>query len=94
MNKMEQNLKDWIQQDWDQSEGNKTEMSKYRVESCLYLKLIICSLWWCFFTLVLISKKYCIKIVSWLLGFGAPLKFCAPNECLAHLTLFLELEQY
>lgn len=76
------------------SEGNTTEMSKYRVESCLYLKLIICSLWWCFFTLVLISKKYCIKIEPWLLGFGAPLKFCAPNECLAHLTLFLELEQY
>lgn len=54
--------------------------------------VIICSLRFFIFTLVLIFKKYCIKIVSWQLGFGAPLQFCAPNGCLAHLALFVGLE--
>jgi len=47
-----------------------------------------------YFTLVLMFKKYCIKIVCWLLSFGAPLEFCARSECLAHLTLSLGLEQH
>lgn len=71
-------------------EGRKAELNKNGTESCLCLEF------WYFVHcgLVLIFKKYCIKIASCLLGLGASLKFCAQSECLALLILFLGLEQH
>lgn len=47
--------------------------------------LIARSLW--MFYIGFDVQKYCVKMAYWLLSFGAPLKFCARSECLAHLTL-------